>query len=180
MPMAEQLDRERLDRTLNLIAERLDGDWLLVGGALVALWLEPRRVTEDLDLMGLTGTQEQRLRLMELADEAGLPVEAVNTAADFFVRRIAGWEQEIDLFRAGSKARIFRPNPTLFLLLKIGRLSEQDLADCQAMIAKASAEQLPLDAARALAALGALPGADSAPVLERRAALKRRLRSLLA
>src|SRR5262245_47050514 len=55
------------------------------------MWFVEGRVTEDLDLFGLAGTQTQRLALMELALEAGLPVEAVNSTADFFVRRIAGW-----------------------------------------------------------------------------------------
>jgi hypothetical protein len=126
------LDRDRLEELLDAMAESLAGDWLLVGGALVALWLEPRRLTEDVDIVGLGGTQGERLRLMEFAESQGLPIEAVNSAVDFFVQRIHGWRDEIEIFREQGQIRIFRPSPTLFLLLKVGRLSEQDLEDCLA------------------------------------------------
>jgi hypothetical protein len=149
----DELDHRRLEELLAALAERLEGDWLLVGGALVALWLEPRRVTEDVDLVGLAGTPEERLQLMQCAADLGLPVEAVNSAADFYVRRIPSWRTEIELFRTGSRARIFRPTPTLFLLLKIGRLSEEDLGDCLALLGGAARERLPVEVARVLAAL---------------------------
>jgi hypothetical protein len=84
----------------------------------VALWLEPRRVTEDIDLVGLGGSPDDRLDLMRFADAMGLPIEAVNSAADYFVRRVHGWEQELELFLAGTGARLYRPTATLFLLLK--------------------------------------------------------------
>jgi len=127
-----RLDRDRLEDIIQALGNRLDGDWLLVGGALVALWVEPRRVTADIDLVGLGGTMAERLALMEAAEGLGLPVEALNSAADFFVRRVAGWREEIEPFRRGRRATIHRPTPTLFLLLKLARLSEQDLADCLA------------------------------------------------
>jgi hypothetical protein len=168
------LDRERLEGLLTALTERLAGDWLLVGGALAALWLRmPGRTTEDVDLVGLTGTPEERLALMRFAEEAGLPIETLNSAADFFVRRVPGWQQEIELLRAGSKARIYRPSPTLFLLLKIGRLSEQDLGDCLAMVEKTRSEALALDVERVLAALESLPPSPLDPGLETRRSLLR-------
>lgn len=173
--MAEDLDRERLEALLSAMTERLHGDWLLVGGALAALWLdEPGRTTEDVDLIGLSGAPEERLTLMQFAQEMGLPIEAVNSAADFFVRRIPGWQEEIELFRSGQKSRIYRPTATLFLLLKLDRLSEQDLADCVATVDKARSAGFRLDSARVLAVLDALPPADAA--LEER---RRRLRQAL-
>lgn len=157
-----ELDRERIEALLNAAADKLEGDWLLVGGALVALWLEPRRVTEDVDLIGLGGSAAERLALMELAHEEGLPVEAVNSAADFFVFRTPGWREELSLFRTGARARIFRPSPTLFLLLKLGRLSEQDLEDCLLLLEKVRSDSLTLDVERVLDALDALPRAEGA------------------
>ena len=174
MPPIE-LGRERLEALLDALSERLEGDWLLIGGALVALWLEPRRVTEDVDLVSLSGSGDQRLQLMELAAATGLSIEAVNSAADYFVRRIPGWEREIELFRDGPKARVHRPTPTLFLLLKIGRLSDQDLADCGAMIAKARADGLDLDGRRVLAALDQIEEAAEPAVARRRQLLRRQL-----
>jgi hypothetical protein len=168
----DEMDRERLDAVVSALIERLEGDWLLLGGALAALWLEARRTTEDVDLVGLGGTPEERLQVMELAEEVGLPIEALNSAADFFVRRISGWREEIELFRTGPRARLFRPTPTLFLLLKIGRLSEQDLADCRSLIQKAQREGLQIDHTRVMAALDALPPSEDATLLERRQAIR--------
>jgi hypothetical protein len=170
------LDRARLERVVEAIAERLPGDWLLVGGALVALWLEPRRTTEDVDILGLGGTADERLALLRLATELGLSVEALNSAADFFVRRIDGWREELEPFRSGARGRIHRPSVTLFLLLKLGRLSEQDLADCLAALARAMADRLRFDAGRVLAALDALPATPDAELADRR----RRLRDAVA
>jgi hypothetical protein len=74
-----------------------------------ALWLESRRTTEDVDIVGLQGTAEERMALMRLATELDLPVEAVNSAADSFVRRIDGWRDELELFRRGARGRVYRP-----------------------------------------------------------------------
>jgi hypothetical protein len=169
------LDERRIREVVDAVAERLDGHWLLLGGALVALWLEPRRVTEDVDLVGLGGTQGERFALLELAAELGLPVEALNSAADYFVRRIDGWEAEIEPFKDGARGRVFRPTPTLFVLLKAARLSEQDLSDCAAAVARARAEGLRLDVARLKAALAALPPSGDANQGERRVRLRRLL-----
>ena len=169
--MNAALDRARLASIVDAVAERLAGDWLLVGGALVALWLEPRRTTEDVDVVGLGGTEGERAALLGLAADLGLPVEALNSAADYFVRRIDGWREEIVEFRAGARGRVFRPTHTLFLLLKLRRLSEQDLADCAAAVAQARAQGTAIDAARVRAALDALPAADDDALAARRAAL---------
>jgi hypothetical protein len=173
--MALELNRERLEGLLAAMVENLRGDWLLVGGALVALWLEPRRVTEDIDLVGLGGSSDDRLDLMRFADAMDLPIEAVNSAADYFVRRVPGWERELELFRAGRQARIFRPSATLFLLLKIGRLSDQDLSDCLAMMALVRKEGLALDTPKLIASLDNLTDTGDATVLNRRAKLKSEL-----
>jgi hypothetical protein len=151
------LDRSRLDLVVQAVADRLDGDWLLVGGALVALWLEPRRMTEDVDLVSMD-EPDGRLALLGLAQDLGLPVEAMNSAADFFVRGIDGWRDDVVLFRTGVRGRVFRPTPTLFILLKMRRLSGQDLADCLAALEHARAERLDVDVARLAAALRGLPG----------------------
>ena len=157
------------------MVERLKGDWLLVGGALVALWLEPRRVTADIDIVGLEGTQGERLRLMEFAESQGLPIEAVNSAVDFLVQRIPGWRDEIEIFRERGGTRIFRPTPTLFLLLKVRRLSEQDLADCLKMLDRVGDEGLVLDAERVLRALEELDTSDDPDLDLRRSLLQEKL-----
>lgn len=167
MPLPE-LDRAAIARVVDAIADRLDGEWLLIGGALVALWVEPRRVTEDIDVIGMRGTSDERYALMELAGELGLPIEVVNSAADFFVRRVAGWRDEVEVLQTGARSIIYRPTATLFVILKLGRLSEQDLADCEAVLSSTGAA---VDVDRCRAALAALPPTDDPALAARRAAL---------
>jgi hypothetical protein len=154
------------------VADHLPGDWLLVGGALVALWLDTRRVTEDVDLVGIEGSGADRLSLLGLARDLGLPVEALNSAADFFVHRVPDWRQQIEPFRIGKTGRVFRPSPTLFLVLKIRRLSTRDLDDCLELLWRCSRDALVVDTARVLSALGSLPPADDPALTARRSRLR--------
>ncbi|HET6610944.1 MAG TPA: hypothetical protein VFG83_03110 [Kofleriaceae bacterium] len=165
MPVA--FDRDRIERFLDRAAASLEGEWLLVGGAAAAVWFKAGRITEDIDLIGFAGTSAERMQLMELASVEGIPIEAVNSAADFFVYRIPDWKAHIEVLRRGPCAMIYRPSPTLFLLLKIGRLSEQDLEDCLALLEVVERDKLVLDRERLIEALGALPAADH-PLCERR------------
>lgn len=169
-PGQTPFDQARLEALVQAVADTLEGEWLLIGGALVALWLEPGRTTLDIDLVGLRGESAERYALLDFAVKQSLPVEAINSAADFFVQRIPGWRDHLVLFRAGTRGRIFRPDATLFLLLKAGRLSERDLADCEALLRK----ERP-DGATVLAALDAL----RAPADEAALARRSRLRELL-
>jgi hypothetical protein len=166
------LDRDRIDAIVQAVADRLTGDWLLIGGGLTALWLSPRRVTEDVDIVAIEGTGSDRLSLLGLASDLGLPIEALNSAADFFVHRIEDWRAQVEPFRQGSGARIFRPSPTLFLLLKIRRLSGQDLDDCLALLARVATDHWPLDIARVTAALDEAPPAADSAVRDRRTRLR--------
>ncbi len=169
-----RFDRAAVGRLLALAAERLDGDWLLIGGAAAAAWFRDDRVTEDVDLIGMAGTQSERFALMELASEAGLPVEAVNSAADFFVRKILDWREQLVPLLAG-RATIYRPNATLFLLLKVERLSESDLDDCTRLVAHCAATGEEIDAGRVRDRLAALPATQDAALEARRAVLTRAL-----
>lgn len=154
---------------MNEVCARAAGEWLLIGGGLVALWLEPRRTTADLDIFGLGGDNAQRLALMQIADSLGLPVETMNGAADFFVYKISDWRQHLVEFRRGAAGIVFRPDATLFLLLKLRRLDDRDLADCRALLAIGE----PFDRARVLAAISALPATASGDLAARRSELER-------
>jgi hypothetical protein len=173
--VADALDRPRIAAVVDAVIDRLPGDWLLIGGGLVALWLEPRRLTEDIDLIGLPGSAADRLALLGLANDLGLPVEALNSAADFFVHRITDWRAHLVLFRSGATGRVFRPSATLFLLLKLARLSEQDLADCLSLLDPARAEASGIDLERVLAAMAALPPAADPQAASRRDRLRQAL-----
>jgi len=162
------VDRKLVERLIVAAADRLEGDWLLVGGALAVLWLESDRATEDIDLISLRGSQADRLALMDQAAQIGLPIEVVNSAADYFVRRIQGWDGMIEVLREGASARVFRPNPTLFLLLKLGRLSEADLEDCLLLLRRATEQGLAVDAGRIRAEAAALASTPDEELLQRR------------
>ncbi len=173
-----ELDGRRIDSIVQAVADRLEGEWLLVGGSLVALWIDARRTTEDVDLVAVRGSKDSRFALLGLAGDLGLPVEALNSAADFFVERIPKWTDEIEVLRTGKRGTVYRPSPTLFLLLKIRRLSAEDLADCLALLDKAARESLPLDAGRVLRELDGLSAPEDKGVRGRRDGLRARLTGL--
>ena len=108
---------------------------------------------------------------MDLAVAHGLPVEAVNSSADYFVRRIDGWRDQLVPLVRGRRAVIYRPNPTLFLCLKASRLTEIDLADCLALLAHCRAVGDPVNAGRVDDHLTRLPATDDLALAARRAAL---------
>jgi hypothetical protein len=170
-----RFDRSRIEELLRLAADQLEGDWLLIGGGAAAAWFSPARTTEDLDLIGLGGTQAERFALMDFAVAAGIPVEAVNSAADFFVRRIPDWRDRIAVLVRGARGTIYRPDPTLFLLLKLGRLSAVDLEDCIRCLAHCREHAEVVDRERVRTALAATQTSDDAALLDRRRQLTAQL-----
>jgi hypothetical protein len=169
------LDRARILEVLEQLGRSLQGDWLLVGGALVSIWVESRRTTEDIDLIGLKGESAERFALMDAVHGLGLPIETVNSAADYFVYRTKGWRREIEIWSRFERCTIYRPTVTLFVLLKMHRLSEQDLDDCLAVIMKARAEGLRLDTERLRSEIAQLPPSEDKRLLTRRETLSERL-----
>ena len=169
--MAIALDRARIEEILRDVADRVEGDWVLVGGALVAVWLDARRTTEDVDMVSIRGSAEDRTALFDAAEALGLPLETLNSAADWFLRRIDGWDVGLRELVAGKRARILRPSPTVLVLSKLSRLSESDLEDCRAAIAWAGSVGQPLDTERVLTALAALRPVEGA-LADRRSSLR--------
>jgi hypothetical protein len=163
-----------IHRFLDAAAAELEGDWVLLGGSAAAAWFLPTRVTEDIDLVSVSDTPEARSALMDLAEARGLSVESVNSAAGYFLRKIPDWRQNLEVLRTG-RATIYRPTPTLFILLKLSRLAESDAADCAALMDACEAGAWPLDRARLIAALDALPATPDAALRDRRDALRQRL-----
>ncbi len=128
------INKETLLKFIQKAEQRLQGDWVIIGGAVLPLLGVSQRATVDIDIAGPPESpQSETLVLMEIADELGLPVEAINQAGAFFLRRIKGWEKMLVPLRSVNPeqtAVFFRPQVTLFVLLKMGRLSETDLQDC--------------------------------------------------
>jgi hypothetical protein len=165
-PFAVQLDRSKIAQLLALAGEQLAGDWVLLGAAATTLWFAPHRTTDDFELVSLAGADADRLALFAFANGAGLAPEAVD-ADDFHLRRIDGWQRALVELHRGSRAAIFRPNGTLFVLLALHRLAESDVDDCISLLT--SGERV--DAPRLFAAIAALPETGSAQLDARRSRL---------
>ena len=125
------IDATLLRKFLSLAGNQLSGDWVILGGSVLTLRGISYRVTNDIDLAGpQEATQEQLLILFGIAEELGLPIEAINQAAAFFLYQIKDWRNHLIKVHSGRGANFFCPDDTLFLRLKFRRLSEIDLSDC--------------------------------------------------
>ncbi len=153
-PLAADELRELMGR----FVERVDGDWVLLGGALVALWLDGARETFDVDIVSRSVDGQARLELLAFGHDEGLGPEGINSAADFFLRRLEGWEEGLVELMAGARGRILRPSITHFVLLKLRRLSEQDLQDVLLALERATRGGEAVDDARLLEAIEAERG----------------------
>ncbi|GJL65624.1 MAG: hypothetical protein NPIRA05_05950 [Nitrospirales bacterium] len=141
------ISKELLDQFFELASEKLSGEWILLGGSVLPFVGRPIRATVDIDLAttSLRGGEHQ-LELMEIAESLSLPIEAVNTAAEFFVRKIPGFENNlVHMFSKGDFC-VNRPNVNLFIQLKLPRLSESDLEDILEFLKFAGEIEEPINA----------------------------------
>jgi len=125
------LDSKLLKKLLDAATEKLDGEWILLGGTLLPALGVETRPTVDVDLICLKkGSNKQSLKLMALAESLGLPVETINQAGAYFLEKTKYTRADLIVLKKGKRATLFRPTLTLFWKLKISRLSESDLSDC--------------------------------------------------
>jgi len=126
------MNRTDILKLTNEVFDRLEGDWLLVGGALLhVLGLSDRR-TLDIDLVPMQKvSNEDQLKVIEVAVKNGFPPETINFAAEYFVKKQKFWKDELVLLRTANKARIFRPSKKLFRALKEARGTETDKLDIE-------------------------------------------------
>lgn len=125
------ITEELLQKFLKKISKGVQGDWVILGGAVLPLLGLSHRVTVDIDLARVkSGTNQDQLELMKMAESIGLPVEAVNTAAEYFLKKIDAFEDSLVLVQSSKGFKLYRPNINLFIQLKLSRLSPTDLEDC--------------------------------------------------
>lgn len=125
------LDAKLLSQFIKKAADKVEGEWLLVGGTLLPAVGLDVRATMDIDLVSLSKRDnEGGLQLMKLADALGLSVETINQSAQFFVNQLQFTKKDLKVLKKGKKATIYRPSLELYWKLKCGRLSESDLTDC--------------------------------------------------
>jgi hypothetical protein len=122
---------EQYQQFLKSVANDLEGDWLVIGGSLLAIIQSASRSTVDIDLCPINEmTNELRLSLMNVAQKSGISVESINPAADFFLKQIPNWKNSIILHISGAKGHLYRPSFELYLKLKVERLTQTDFEDC--------------------------------------------------
>ncbi len=171
------LDAKFLARFVVLAADRLDGDWVVIGGCVLPLLGVEHRVTVDIDVAGPDDADMgQMLVLMEIAEELGLPVETINQAGSHFLRRIEDWQEHLIEVQRGKRATIHVPDATLFLLLKLRRLTEADLLDCAEMLQLVKQQGGDVDTSRVRAAVA--EALEHTPTAGRRERLGQLLRML--
>jgi len=112
----------------------LFGEWVVIGGAVLHALNIEERTTMDIDLARKSGGEDQTLELMKISEKLKLPVTTINQAGSFFLNKIENWKDNLILMAESQNCKLYRPNGTLFLLLKIQRMSESDLQDCLQML----------------------------------------------
>ncbi|HLG20299.1 MAG TPA: hypothetical protein VI895_10860 [Bdellovibrionota bacterium] len=125
------MNKSTIEKVVRILIEEEGGDWVLLGGSLARLEFGGRRATLDIELFSCDGKPESRLQLLRTAEKVGLPVEALNSAADFFLYRVPKWKEELILVRKGRRGRLYRPSKTLFCALKLSRGTDADIEDCE-------------------------------------------------
>jgi hypothetical protein len=127
--MSPEILRDLVKKAL----KTLDGDWVIIGGTVLSLVDASYRSTIDIDMMPVQNQgNESLLALMELASSLKLPVESINSAGLFFLKKIPDWKKRLEVHAQSKSCRILRPNFDLYLELKLERLSESDASDIEA------------------------------------------------
>ncbi len=130
------MNSRTLKKFIELAAERLNGEWVVIGGTVLPILGIDHRVTLDIDFIRIHEKEANAdsLILMEIAEQMGLPVEAVNQAGAYFFSKVENADDHLVLLRKGSGCTIYRPDIWLYVALKLGRFTETDLEDCLVMI----------------------------------------------
>jgi hypothetical protein len=129
----KSLDSKLLEKFLRKASQDLKGEWLLTGGTLLPAVGIDLRATVDIDFIGLGQKEKnQSLELMNLASELGLSIESINQAASFFLSKIKYSNDDLIVLKKTKACTIFRPSFLLYFKLKVPRLSETDVQDCEA------------------------------------------------
>ena len=125
-----------MKKFISIALQKLEGEWILIGGTVLPVLGIDLRVTVDIDMVSLDSKSSNRnsLQLMEIAESLGMPVETINQAGAYFLSKIDDVRDHLILLEESKKCKIYHPDSYLFLKLKIARLSESDLEDCIAFI----------------------------------------------
>lgn len=126
------MDNKTINDFITKALNVLEGEWILVGGSLLLALDLSKRVTVDIDILPVeTSTNQSMLALMKISEELGMPVETINMAAEYFLKKIPDWKKELIVFKKGKNCILYRPSKKLFQALKEGRGTETDMLDIE-------------------------------------------------
>jgi len=130
------INTKLMEKFIAKVLTKLEGEWVIIGGTVLSLLGIDERVTMDIDMVSINNktSNAQSIKLMEIAEGLGLPVEAINHAGEYFLSKVNGYQEHLVLFAESKKCKIYRPDAFLFLKLKLARSSETDLHDCMAFL----------------------------------------------
>lgn len=117
---------------LKKAVSKLKGNWIIIGGTVLPLSGIDYRVTVDIDIVNLNFEQSNNdnIKLMEIAEELKLPIESINQAGAFFLSKFNDVDNHLVLLKESKNCKIYRPDVYLYVKLKIERLTMTDLEDC--------------------------------------------------
>ena len=130
------INSKLMEKFIAKVLAKLEGEWVILGGTVLILLGIDERVTMDIDMISINNktSNTQSIKLMEIAESLGLPVEAINQAGEYFLSKVDGYQDHLVLYAESKKCKIYRPDAFLFLKLKLARASETDLSDCMAFL----------------------------------------------
>lgn len=141
-----EINKKTLEKFVKLAGEELEGNWVIIGGAMLIYLGASERTTYDIDLVGPPeADQGQMLKVFQITEKLGLEIGTINQAAAFFINKLKDWRNSITLVHKGKSANIYRPNTTLYILTKLFRFTENDLKDCLSMLSYAKKNKEEVD-----------------------------------
>lgn len=133
--MSTLLNPKILNQFMELALKNLKGDWIILGGTLLPALGVEHRSTIDIDFVSKNeSSNSQLLQLMEIAQSLGLPIETINSAAAYFLKKIPDYSERLILLKKSKDCSILRPTLDLYFELKISRALESDIQDILKMI----------------------------------------------
>jgi hypothetical protein len=138
------INTKLMEMFLEKAVGKLSGEWIVIGGTVLPLMGIDHRVTVDIDIINLSfeSSNNDSLKLMNIAQELKLPIESINQAGAYYLSKIENVNEHLVILRQSKKCKIYRPDAYLFIRLKIERFSETDLSDCLTFIKKNEEEYL--------------------------------------
>lgn len=129
------IDFKAVKKFISKAEVKLDGDWVVIGSTVLSLLGDESRFTVDIDFIPMNAKgNADSIALMGLAEELGLPVESVNTSGAYFLERISNYRDDLVLVAEKNSFKLYRPNNTLYIILKLGRFADKDLDDCLSIL----------------------------------------------